>query len=215
VLSYPAAIPLSSRSLNHLADLIRTHRHQRRTRCRHLEDLETPRQAALQPIPDNRDRAGRSPCTTPRTPSTEVEKRSLRSDGGRNAGNDEVMTSTWKIELIPVPVHDVDRAKAFYERIGFHADHDQQVHEGLRFVQLTPPGSACSIVIGDGITEKTPGTQEIQVVVADAHEARKQLQEAGVPTGDVDVQPWGNFVYFSDPDGNRWSLQAIAARPHG
>jgi len=125
------------------------------------------------------------------------------------------MTSTWKIELIPVPVTDVDRAKTFYERIGFHSDHDYQVREGLRFVQLTPPGSACSIVIGDGITEKAPGTQEIQVVVADAHAARRQLLDAGVEAGDVDVQPWGTFVYFRDPDGNSWSLQAIESRPNG
>jgi predicted enzyme related to lactoylglutathione lyase len=125
------------------------------------------------------------------------------------------MTSTWKIELIPVPVTEVDRAKAFYQQIGFTADHDHQVHDGLRFVQLTPPGSACSIVIGDGITEKVPGTQEIQVVVADAHAARKQLVAAGVEAGEVDVQPWGNFVVFRDPDGNKWSLQAIAARPNG
>ena len=125
------------------------------------------------------------------------------------------MTSTWKIELIPVPVTDVDRAKAFYERIGFTADHDHQVHEGLRFVQLTPPGSACSIVLGAGITDKQPGTQEIQVVVADAHAARKQLIEAGVGAGEVDPQPWGNFVFFRDPDGNRWSLQAMEARPNG
>jgi catechol 2,3-dioxygenase-like lactoylglutathione lyase family enzyme len=125
------------------------------------------------------------------------------------------MTSTWKIELIPVPVTDVDRAKAFYERIGFHVDHDHQVHDGLRFVQLTPPGSACSIVIGDGITQKTPGTQEIQIVVADAHAARKELRDAGVDAGDVDAQPWGNFVYFRDPDGNSWSLQAVESRPNG
>jgi catechol 2,3-dioxygenase-like lactoylglutathione lyase family enzyme len=125
------------------------------------------------------------------------------------------MTATWKIELIPVPVTDVDRAKAFYERIGFHADHDHEVHPGLRFVQLTPPGSACSIVVGKGITEKTPGTQEIQVVVADAQAARKQLVEAGVEAGEVDPQPWGNFVYFKDPDGNSWSLQALENRPNG
>ena len=125
------------------------------------------------------------------------------------------MTSTWKIELIPVPVTDVDRAKAFYERIGFHADHDHRVHEGLRFVQLTPPGSACSIVIGNGITEMVPGTQEIQVVVPDAHAARKHLGDAGVDGSEVDVQPWGTFVYFRDPDGNRWSLQAIESRPNG
>ena len=121
----------------------------------------------------------------------------------------------WKIELIPVPVTDVDRAKAFYQTVGFNADHDYQVQPGLRFVQLTPPGSACSIVIGDGITEKAPGTQEIQVVVADADRARGQLVEAGVEASEVDKQPWGNFVYFRDPDGNRWSLQALESRPHG
>jgi catechol 2,3-dioxygenase-like lactoylglutathione lyase family enzyme len=125
------------------------------------------------------------------------------------------MTSTWKIELIPVPVTDVDRAKSFYERIGFHADHDYPVRDGLRFVQLTPPGSACSIVIGEGITEKVPGTQEIQVVVADAEAGRKQLQDAGVEASDVEVQPWGNFVHFRDPDGNKWSLQALEHRPNG
>ena len=125
------------------------------------------------------------------------------------------MTATWKIELIPVPVTDVDRAKEFYQRIGFNADHDHRVHEGLRFVQLTPPGSACSIVLGDGITGMTPGTQEIQVVVADAGAARRQLLEAGVEAGDIDVQPWGTFVHFPDPDGNRWSLQDIESRPNG
>ncbi|MEU4560733.1 VOC family protein [Actinoplanes sp. NPDC023936] len=125
------------------------------------------------------------------------------------------MTATWKIELIPVPVTDVDRAKAFYERLGFNVDHDHKVNDNLRFVQLTPPGSACSIVIGDGITEKAPGTQEIQVVVPDAEAARTQLLDAGIKTGDVDVQPWGTFVYFQDPDGNSWSLQAIETRPNG
>ncbi|TDC40411.1 glyoxalase [Micromonospora sp. 15K316] len=121
----------------------------------------------------------------------------------------------WKIELIPVPVTDVDRAKAFYQKVGFNADHDHRVHESLRFVQLTPPGSACSIVIGDGITDKTPGTQEIQVVVADAAAARRQLLDAGVEASEVDPQPWGTFVYFRDPDGNSWSLQAIESRPNG
>ncbi|MEU4424300.1 VOC family protein [Actinoplanes sp. NPDC024001] len=125
------------------------------------------------------------------------------------------MTATWKIELIPVPVTDVDRAKAFYERIGFNADHDYTVREGLRFVQLTPPGSACSIAIGEGLTEKAPGSQEIQIVVANAYDARKQLLDAGVEAGEVDVQPWGNFVHFRDPDGNSWSLQAIDYRPNG
>jgi catechol 2,3-dioxygenase-like lactoylglutathione lyase family enzyme len=121
----------------------------------------------------------------------------------------------WKIELIPVPVTDVDRAKEFYVKVGFNADHDYQVSEKLRFVQLTPPGSACSIVIGDGITAKTPGTQEIQVVVADAAAARQQLLDAGVAASEVDPQPWGSFVYFADPDGNRWSLQALESRPNG
>ena len=125
------------------------------------------------------------------------------------------MTSPWKIELIPVPVTDVDRAKAFYQQIGFSADHDHRLPEGLRFVQLTPPGSACSIVVGDGITQKVQGTQEIQVVVADAHTARKHLLDVGVEASDVDVQPWGHFVYFRDPDGNSWSLQAIESRPNG
>jgi len=124
-------------------------------------------------------------------------------------------TVDWKIELIPVPVTDVDRAKEFYEKVGFHADHDHRVHEGLRFVQLTPPGSACSIVIGDGITDTAPGTQTIQVVVADAETARTQLRQADVDASEVDVQPWGNFVYFRDPDGNRWSLQAMQSRPTG
>jgi catechol 2,3-dioxygenase-like lactoylglutathione lyase family enzyme len=125
------------------------------------------------------------------------------------------MTATWKIELIPVPVTDVDRAKAFYERLGFAADHDHKVQDGLRFVQLTPPGSACSIVIGDGITEKVPGSQEIQVVVPDAEAARKQVLEAGVEASEVAQQPWGNFVYFRDPDGNSWALQAVETRPNG
>ncbi|WP_328470782.1 VOC family protein [Actinoplanes sp. NBC_00393] len=125
------------------------------------------------------------------------------------------MTTTWKIELIPVPVTDVDRAKAFYEKIGFNADYDHQVHEGLRFVQFTPPGSACSIALGDGITEKVPGSQEIQVVVPDAYTARKHLIELGVEAGEVDEQPWGKFVHFRDPDGNSWSLQAIDRRPNG
>jgi catechol 2,3-dioxygenase-like lactoylglutathione lyase family enzyme len=112
-------------------------------------------------------------------------------------------------------VTDVDRAKAFYESVGFNADHDYPVQEGLRFVQLTPPGSACSIVLGEGITEKPPGTQEIQCVVADAERARAQLIEAGVEASEVDKQPWGTFVYFRDPDGNRWSLQALESRPNG
>ncbi len=120
----------------------------------------------------------------------------------------------WKIELIAIPVTDVDRAKAFYvEQVGFHADHDYQVHEGLRFVQLTPPGSACSIVLGVGITEMPPGSQQgVQVVVADVAAARRQLIERGVAASGIDPQPWGLFVRFSDPDGNTWVLQQIPDR---
>lgn len=119
----------------------------------------------------------------------------------------------WKIELVAVPVTDVDRAKAFYvDQVGFNADHDQQVNEGLRFVQLTPPGSACSIVMGTGITEMPPGSQKgIQVVVEDAEVARQELIGRGVRASDVVVQPWGSFVTFSDPDGNTWSLQQLPA----
>ena len=119
----------------------------------------------------------------------------------------------WKIELVAIPVTDVDRAKAFYvDQVGFHADHDHQVNEALRFVQLTPPGSACSVVMGTGITEMPPGSQKgVQVVVADVEAARQQLIAHGVQASDVDVQPWGSFVTFSDPDGNTWALQQLPA----
>ena len=118
-----------------------------------------------------------------------------------------------KIELVAIPVTDVDRAKAFYvDQVGFNADHDYQVNEAIRFVQLTPPGSACSIVIGQGITEMTPGSQRgVQMVVADAAAAREQLLSRGVAASEVDVQPWGSFVTFSDPDGNHWALQQLPA----
>jgi catechol 2,3-dioxygenase-like lactoylglutathione lyase family enzyme len=121
---------------------------------------------------------------------------------------------SWKIELVAIPVTDVDRAKAFYvDQVGFNADHDVQVNEGLRFVQLTPPGSACSIVMGDGITEMAPGSQKgVQVVVEDVEAARQELIGRGVEASDVDVQPWGSFVTFSDPDGNTWSLQQLPPR---
>jgi len=119
----------------------------------------------------------------------------------------------WKIELVAVPVTDVDRAKAFYtDQVGFNADHDYQVSETLRFVQLTPPGSACSIVMGTGITEMAPGSQKgVQMVVADVAAARKQLTDNGVAASEIDVQPWGSFVTFSDPDGNTWALQQLPA----
>src|SRR6195256_999028 len=120
----------------------------------------------------------------------------------------------WKIELVAIPVTDVDRAKAFYvDQVGFHADHDHQVSDTLRFVQLTPPGSACSIVMGTGITEMAPGTQRgVQVVVADVAAARQSLVSRGVEVSEVDVQPWGRFVYFSDPDGNTWAVQEVPPR---
>jgi catechol 2,3-dioxygenase-like lactoylglutathione lyase family enzyme len=119
-----------------------------------------------------------------------------------------------KIELVAVPVTDVDRAKAFYvEQVGFHDDVDHRVTDTLRFVQLTPPGSACSIVIGEGTTEMAPGSQKgLQMVVADAAAARTELVQRGVAASEVDVQPWGSFVTFADPDGNTWALQQLPDR---
>ena len=116
-----------------------------------------------------------------------------------------------RIELVPIPVTDVDRAKSFYvDKVGFHDDHDYVVNPELRFVQLTPPGSACSVVMGVGITDMPPGSQRgVQMVVADADAARKELAERGVEVSEVDDQPWGRFVYFADPDGNTWTLQQI------
>jgi len=118
-----------------------------------------------------------------------------------------------KLELVPVPVTDVDRAKAFYvEQVGFHADHDQQVNAELRFVQLTPPGSACSICFVTGVVQMAmaPGSMRgLQLVVADADAARAELVGRGVAASEVDEQPWGRFVYFADPDGNQWSVQEI------
>jgi len=120
----------------------------------------------------------------------------------------------FKLELIPVPVSDVDRAKAFYtENAGFNADHDHRVSEDLRFVQLTPPGSACSISIGEGIIDTPPGSAKgLQLVVDDIEAARTELAGRGVDVSDVQVFPWGSFVFFSDPDGNSWSVQQIPPR---
>ena len=119
-----------------------------------------------------------------------------------------------KLELVPVPVSDVDRAKAFYtEKIGFNADHDHRVSPELRFVQLTPPGSACSIAIGTGLTEMTPGSiKGLQMVVADIQEARDELVRRGAEVSEIEVHPWGSFVFFSDPDGNTWALQQLPDR---
>ncbi|HTE22052.1 MAG TPA: VOC family protein [Candidatus Limnocylindria bacterium] len=115
------------------------------------------------------------------------------------------------IEVIFVPVTDVDRAKDFYvNKLGFHADQDQKVKEGLRFVQLTPEGSACSIAFGEGITKMKPGTQQgIMMVVEDVRALRQKLQEKGVDISDIEKQPWGTFAYFKDPDGNGWTLQEL------
>lgn len=120
----------------------------------------------------------------------------------------------WRIELIPIPVSDVDRAKTFYvEKAGFNADHDHLVSDEIRFVQLTPPGSACSIVLGKGITEEPPGSvQGVQMVVSDINAARAELVERGVAVGEVQTFPWGSFLFFKDPDGNGWSVQEIPAR---
>jgi predicted enzyme related to lactoylglutathione lyase len=118
----------------------------------------------------------------------------------------------WKLELVAVPVTDVDRAKAFYtEQVGFNADHDHRVSDEMRFVQLTPPGSACSIAIGSGIMDTPPGSaQGLQMVVADIEAARAQLAEGGVDVSEIHDFPWGRFVFFKDPDGNGWAVQAIA-----
>jgi catechol 2,3-dioxygenase-like lactoylglutathione lyase family enzyme len=117
----------------------------------------------------------------------------------------------FKLELVGVPVTDIDRAKAFYvDQAGFNLDHDHTVSEDIRFVQLTPPGSACSIAIGKGLTQVTPGALDsLQVVVTDIHQARAELAGRGVDVSEVDVLPWGSFVFFSDPDGNRWAVQQV------
>ena len=120
-----------------------------------------------------------------------------------------------KLELVGVPVTDVDRAKAFYvDQVGFNADHDHVVSDTLRFVQLTPPGSGCSITIGTGISEMEPGSLKgLQLVVDDIEAAQAELRGRGVQTTDVDDMPWGRFIFFSDPDGNSWAIQQLPPRP--
>ena len=120
----------------------------------------------------------------------------------------------WKLELVAIPVSDVDRAKTFYvEKAGFNADHDYTVSEEIRFVQLTPAGSACSIALGKGLTEAEPGSVKgLQLVVPDAQQARAELAERGVEVSEVQEFPWGLFVFFSDPDGNAWAVQQIPPR---
>jgi predicted enzyme related to lactoylglutathione lyase len=119
----------------------------------------------------------------------------------------------FRLELVNVPVSDVDRAKAFYEQAGFVAEHDFQVTDELRFVQLTPPGSACSIAIGTGLSEMAPGSVEgLQVVVEDVEAARGELAGRGVEVSEIQDFAWGSFVFFSDPDGNRWAVQQVQPR---
>ncbi len=117
----------------------------------------------------------------------------------------------YKLELVAIPVSDADRAKAFYvDQAGFNADHDHRVNDELRFIQLTPPGSGCSITIGDGITEAEPGSVKgMQLVVEDIETAHAELSGRGVDVSDVQDLPWGRFVFFSDPDGNAWAVQEI------
>jgi predicted enzyme related to lactoylglutathione lyase len=115
-----------------------------------------------------------------------------------------------KLELIGIPVTDIDRAKAFYEQVGFNADHDHKVSDEIRFVQMTPPGSACSIAFGNGITE--PGAAPVrglQVVVASADATRADLAGRGIEVSEISEFPWGRFVFFQDPDGNGWACQEI------
>ena len=119
-----------------------------------------------------------------------------------------------RLELVVIPVSDPDRSKAFYvDQVGFNADHDHRVNEDLRFIQLTPPGSACSIAFGKGLTEAPPGSVKgLQVVVDDIEEAHRELSGRGVPVTDIDDMAWGRFVFFADPDGNAWSVQEIPPR---
>jgi predicted enzyme related to lactoylglutathione lyase len=118
-----------------------------------------------------------------------------------------------KLELVAVPVSDVDRAKDFYVQVGFNADHDHRVSDEMRFVQLTPPGSACSIAIGEGIMETEPGSvQGLQLVVQDIDAAHATLTERGIEVSPIQDFPWGSFTFFKDPDGNGWAVQAIQPR---
>jgi predicted enzyme related to lactoylglutathione lyase len=120
----------------------------------------------------------------------------------------------WELQLVAIPVSDVDRAKEFYvDKVGFNADHDRRVSDEIRFVQLTPPGSACSIALGEGVVDAPPGSVKgMQLVVQDIEAAHAHLVESGVEASDVQEFPWGSFVFFSDPDGNAWAVQQLPAR---
>lgn len=151
----------------------------------------------------------------PTPPATGADESSSRGSdcGQRMTGTpDSVDAVDMKLELVTVPVTDVDRARDFYVGAGFVLDHDKTVSDELRFVQLTPPVSACSIAIGTGLTKMQPGSLDnLQMVVADADAIHAELVERGVPVSEVDDQPWGRFVYFQDPDGNGWALQQLPA----
>jgi predicted enzyme related to lactoylglutathione lyase len=120
----------------------------------------------------------------------------------------------WKLELVIIPVSDVDRAKAFYtDKAGFNADHDHTVSDEIRFVQLTPPGSACSIAIGKGLVEGEPGSVKgLQMVVADIEAAHAELVARGADVSEINDLAWGRFVFFADPDGNKWAVQQLLPR---
>ena len=120
----------------------------------------------------------------------------------------------WKLELVIIPVSDVDRAKAFYtDTAGFNADHDHTVSDEIRFVQLTPPGSACSIAIGRGLTDAAPGSVVgLQMVVPDIEAAHDQLAKNGAEVSEIQDLAWGRFVFFADPDGNKWAVQQLLPR---
>jgi predicted enzyme related to lactoylglutathione lyase len=129
--------------------------------------------------------------------------------------NEEGTTMDWKLELVILPVSDVDKTKAFYaDQVGFTVDHDRTVSDEIRFVQITPPGSACSIAFGNGLVDGEPGSVKgLQIVVADAQQAHDELAARGVAVTDVETHPWGTFVHFEDPDGNHWALQQLPPRP--
>lgn len=139
------------------------------------------------------------------------DTRGKRPRQGLSAAVGTVRGMDYKLEVVFLPVSDVDRAKSFYvDQVGFSADHDQSPSEDVRFVQLTPPGSACSVAFGTGLTGRQPGTTgPLMLVVADADAAHDELASRGVNVSDVDDQPWGRFVYFSDPDGNSWNVQQL------
>ena len=141
------------------------------------------------------------------SPLTSVSNGALKLSEPPNT----VRAMDFRLELVGVPVSDVDRAKDFYvDQDGFVLDHDHAVDDDIRFVQLTPPGSACSIAIGKGLTQLAPGALDnLQVVVSDIHQARTELAGRGVEVSKVDVRPWGSFVFFTDPDGNRWAVQQL------